>query len=321
MTFNFDNTMLCDFAKCETCALAKYKFGLRSPAEKIAADIGNAYHDGLELHFQGADKRQVTAKFEEQYDKIIPPGQQPEEDRFARKNCITIMERYCDTRPVDKMPWTVIETEAVRGMVLDEKGEFTFWVKRDLLGQEKASGLLVPVDHKSTHRLTSWWARQHRLTSQLSGYCWFTNQEYGELVNSSYINGVEVATLPTSNKKCPIHSTPGDPKKYSECYPQHANFQIFQYTRTPEQIARWRQDALIIARKAKLLMEAYTDIEMLPYAFRNGSFTNACVFCEWKEWCVLNFAPHLASSMAVYDPWIENLVASGQVVTPGWRSG
>lgn len=314
MTFNFDNTMLCDFAGCDASAIAKYVFGLRGKAEKIAADIGNVYHTALELHFQGRTKREVTLAFEEAYDRIIPPGEQPAEDRFGRKNCITIMERFCDVRPVEKMPWTVVETEVVRGMVLDDKGEFTFWVKRDILGQDKQSGAFVPIDNKTTGKLSSWWARKWRLTSQFSGYCWFTGQEFGQFVGDCYANAIEVGKLPDSSKRCATHGV-----KYSECYPQHANFQIYSYKRSQEQINRWWQDALIIAKQAKIIMSAFTDINMLPYAQRNGAFRDACVFCEFKEWCVNNFAPHLAGDYAIYDPWIEKLVAQGRVVTPGWR--
>lgn len=321
MAFNFDNTMLCDFASCEAQALAKHKFGLVSKAEKIAADMGNAYHAGLELHFNGASKRDVTAKFEEEYDKVIPPGETPPEDRFGRKNCVTIMERYCDVRPVDKMPWIVVETEAVRGMPLDDSGEFIFWVKRDLVGKDKQSGALVPVDHKTTGKLTSWWARQWRLTSQLSGYCWFTGQEFGQPIGESYINALEISLLPTSNKRCNRHSTPGNPVKYSQCYPQHANFQIYQYTRSQAQIDKWRSDALIIAKGAELAMRAFYDVSMLQYARRNGAFTGSCTFCDFKEWCVQGFAPEMAGSVAVYDPWMDKLMAEGKIVEPGWRAG
>lgn len=319
MTFNFDNTMLCDFASCDTAALAKYVFGLRSKKEKIAADIGNVFHKGLELHFRGVSKRDVTLAFEQGYDMVIPSGEQPEEDRFGRKNCITIMERYCDVRPVEKMPWTVVETEAARGMALDEKGEFTFWVIRDLLGQDKQGGYFVPVDHKTTGKLTTWWARKHRLTSQLSGYCWFTSQEYQQSVHNCYVNAIEVSKLPDSNYKCKTHSTPDRVVKFSECYPQHANFQIYQYTRSKEQIEKWKQDALGIAQTARILMQAFHDINMLPYARRQGAFTDSCVFCEFKDWCAANFAPSMASTMTVYNPWEP--WKRGQVVTPGWRTG
>ena len=314
MTFNFDNTMLCDFAGCDASAIAKYVFGLRGRGEKIAADMGNAYHSALELHFHGGSKRDVTVLFEREYDKVIPPGEQPEEARFGRKNCITIMERYCDTRPVDKMPWTVVETEVVRGIVLDDKGEFIFWVKRDILGQDKQTGFYVPVDHKTAGNLSAWWARKWRLTSQLSGYCWFTGQEYGQPVKECYVNALEVKKLPDSSRRCAAHGV-----KYIECGPEHANFQIYAYRLSQEQLNKWKSDALIIAKQAKILMQAFGDINLLPYARRNGAFNDSCVFCEFKEWCAGDFSPGLAEVLTIYDPWEP--WKDGQVVTAGWRMG
>jgi len=308
--FNFDNTLLCDFARCEAAGIARHGFKLTSKDGKLAADIGNVFHAGLELHFKGAGKREITAAFEAEYDKVVPPGEQPAEDRFGRKNCIVIMERYVDTRPVEKMPWTTTETEVVRGMELAPG--YVFWVKRDLLGVDKSTGFYVPVDHKTTGKLTQWWARKWRLTSQFSGYCWFTGQEFGQGVYQAYVNAMEVGKLPDSAKRCKMHGV-----KFSECYAEHANFQIYKYTRSQEQIDTWKRDALTVAKQAELLMTAFCELNMLPYARRTGAFNDSCVFCEYKEWCANNFAPELAGTLTVYsawEPWKE-----GQIVTSGWR--
>lgn len=299
MTFNCDNTKLVDHARCEASAIARHVFGLRGKGEKIAADIGNAYHAGLELHFKSKSKREVTHKFEREYDKVIPPGEQPEEARFARPNCIKIMERYCDTRPVDKFPFEIVEFEQVKGVELEPGSGIIFWVKRDMLGKDRQSGMLSPIDHKTTGRLTSWWSRKFRLTSQLSGYAWFTQQEHGQTVEQVYVNGLEIGKLPDSNRKCASHGV-----KYSECGVEHANFQLYQYARTQEQLEKWKQDAIIIAKKAKLLGEAFgSDISLLKYAFRNGAFNDACMFCEHKDWCVADFNPSMAEGLTVFERW------------------
>jgi hypothetical protein len=300
MIFNFDNTILKDYATCEAMAIVKHIFGLRGKAEKIAADIGNVFHAAEEEHFRGADQRRVMEVFGQRYDMVIPPGQQPEEDRFARGNVIKIMEQYVKTRPVEAFPWVPVSFEEVKGVRLEEdgEGELVFWVKRDMLGKEKSTGFLVPVDHKTTHRLTSWWARTFRLCSQLSGYCWFTGKETGQPVMRAYVNGIEVAKLPDSNRKCPTHGV-----KYMECSAEHSVFYVYQYNRSPEMLEKWRQDAIVIAKKARMMGKVFTDLGMIKYALRQGAFVEHCRFCEFKDWCEVEFAADMAEEFTVYDPW------------------
>lgn len=298
MSFRFDNTLLEDYAGCEAAGIARHVHGLRSKGEKVAADIGNVYHDGLKEHFGGQGKRRVLEVFTEAYDRVVPPGEQPEEDRFARVNCIKIMERYVDTRPVEKFPWVPVELETVRGLPLDENGDWMFYVKRDMLVQDKVSGQFAPVDHKTTGRITDWFARRYRLTSQQTGYTWFTGVEKGQEVTLSYINALEIGKLPDSQRKCPVHKV-----LYLECGVEHANFQLFQYTRTPVQIEKWKQDALVLAKKAELMARAFGDLTVLPYAWRNGAFNGSCMFCEYKDWCLHGFEPGLAEEYCVRERW------------------
>ena len=298
MTFNFDNSLLSNFCRCEAAAIAEYFFGLRSKGAKVARDIGTAYHEALELHYSGQPKRVVVEKFEAEYNKVVPAGEQPEELRFERSNCIKIMERFCDVRPVEKAPFIPIEMEKIKGCAIDPDGEFVFWVKRDMLVKDKQSGLISPVDHKTTGNLTAWWARKFRLTSQMTGYCWMTGKEYNQIVADCYINGIEIKKLPDSMKRCPKHKV-----KYIECGIEHAKFELYQYNRTQEQLEKWKQDALVIARKAELLSRAFTSIDMLPYALRNGAFNEGCVFCDFKECCVAGFNPKIVESLCTVDLW------------------
>lgn len=295
--FNFDSQLLKDYANCEAAGIARHVHGLRSRKEKIAADIGNAYHAALQAHFSGSTAKMVVDVLAYEYDQIVPPGEQPEEARFERGNCLKIMERYCEVRPYPgQFPFEVVELEKVKGIEI-EPG-FVFWTKQDLKVVAKQTGQYSPVDHKTTRALTDWFARRYRLTSQMSGYTWFTQQETGQVVGLSYINGIEIKKLPDSNKKCPTHKV-----LYSECGREHANFQLYQYVRSPEQLEKWKQDALQLAKRVQLLSQAFADINALPYALRNGAFNESCMFCEYGDWCKDNFAPHMAGEYCVYERW------------------
>ena len=298
MPFKCDNTLLSDFASCEAMGIARHVLGLRSKKAKIAADIGNAYHTALELHFRGRGKRDVVAAFETAYDRVLPAGQVPPEPRFEKANCVRIMERYCEVHGLDRFPFEPIEFEKVIGAPLDESGEFIFYGKRDLRIRAKTGGTTHPLDHKTTGRITDWWSRKFRMTSQMSGYCWLESQMTGTPCLECYVNAIEVGKLPEGNRKCATHKV-----KYKECGKEHAKFELLIYTRTPEQIEKWRQDAIVLARRAQTLGAGFPSIEYLPYAWRNGAFSEKCVFCEYKDWCATGFNAAMADELVTFEKW------------------
>lgn len=296
---NFDNSILTNVAKCDAWAVAANVLGLRGKEEKIAADMGSVFHSAVEQHFKGNNREKVMEVFNMEYDKIIPVGQVLEEARFAKPNLTKIMERFIAVKPMSVFPFDVIETERVKGMPLDPAGEFIFWVKRDALVRDQANGAVLPLDHKTTKKITDWWAKKFRLASQLTGYMWFTSEEQGVPVQECFVNGVELGLLPTSTKKCKAHGVP-----YSECSAEHAVFQLLRYGRSEEQIDRWKKDALILARRFAVLKSVFEGhLELLPQVSRNGSFNESCVFCEFKEWCRRGFRQADAEQFVVYDPW------------------
>lgn len=296
---NFDNTMLMDIKGCHVMALAKHVYGLRGKKEKLAADMGNVFHEALEHWFRGESIDVVLDVFATEYDKIVPHGEAPAEDRFGRDNCITIMRRYCETMPLSQFPFEPISFEEVKGKALDDKGGFIFWVKQDVVGKDKRSGAITPVDHKTTGNMSSWWARKYRFNSQMTGYCWFCGEEYGSAVDTCYINGIELKKLPNSNKRCSKHGS-----KYSECGPDHVNFQLFRYRRKQEQLDRWRTDVLLLMKEYKMYKNMFSgNVELLKYAPRTGSFGEACTFCELKEWCTEGFADEWKEEYTMVDPW------------------
>ena len=312
MRFDCDNQLLSDFAKCEAKGIVRHIFGYRSKADKIAADMGNVFHRALELHFQGHNPTVVLDRLDVEYNKVFPPGQAADEPRFAKVNVYKIMERYCQIRGREKFPFDVIETEQVKGYMLDYdgKGEILFWTKRDVLVRDRQSGVLKPVDHKTTTKIGDWFAKRHRITSQLSGYCWLTGIEFRQQVGEAYINAIEISKLPDSTGKCKLHNT-----TYNKCGPEHANFQLYTYTRTPEQIEKWRQDAIIWAQKVMMLKQAFTRLEMLPYAWKSGAFNDSCQFCEYQAWCSVGFPPEKVEEYCTWEPWEP--WREGFYITPG----
>jgi hypothetical protein len=298
MPFKVDNQRLQDIEKCEAAGIARHALGLQSKASKYAADIGSAFHLFLRAYFMGATTKDCLAILETEHNKIFPPGQEPEEPRFERLNCLAIAQRYIERHPLEKFPFTVVESEVVRGLPLDPNGDIMFYVKRDMLVEEKGSQMRVPVDHKTTRKINEWFSREQRMSSQITGYIWFSGQETKQFVPKAYINAIELGKLPDSNKKCPTHKV-----LYRECGPEHAVFQLFYCLRSSEAVEKWRQDAIVLAKKAQMLFEAFGDVAALPYALRNGAFNKQCKFCEYQKWCILDFDYSLLGDYVVYNPW------------------
>jgi hypothetical protein len=270
--------------------------GVRGLGEKLAADMGNCYHAALEEHFRGKGKAKVMQIFEIEYDKLVPIGEFPSEPRFAKPNVMMIMERYVDVHPLEKFPFVALEWEETKGLKLSE--EVMFWVKRDMLVEDRISGLREPLDHKTTGKVTDWWIKKFRHSSQFSGYIYVTGELEKMPCESIYVNALEIGKLPDSTRKCKTHGV-----KYSECSKEHAKFDLLRYSRTRKQLDKWKEDALAIAKKAEILFKIFADIDLLQYARRNGSFNNGCTFCEFKGWCLMGFKKEGMEEFVVGERW------------------
>lgn len=291
-----DNTLLCDVAKCDAAGIARHVLHLRGKGEKVAADIGNCFHAALEQHFRGAGKGEVLSAFRAEHAKLFPGNIQPEEDRFTLANCERILTRYVDVRPAEKFPFEAVEFEKTVGVELAEG--ITFYAKRDLLVKDRVSRIFASCDHKTTRVISDWWSKKFRMTSQMSGYVWATQQLTGSPCGECYVNAIEVQKIPDSSRKCAKHKV-----AYAECGIEHINFELLVYGRKQEQIERWKQDAEVIARQFGVLKQAFPAIEYLPFARRNGAFSDGCTFCEFSGWCAVGFDAGMAGEFVVSEEW------------------
>jgi len=295
MTFKFDNSMLED-GVCTAKALVKHLHGRSGRREKTAADAGTAAHMFYEGFFGGKGIEAAVAGFRKKYAELIGTGDDVEE-RLGRTNIEMILRRHVEARPYpEEWPFEVVELEKVKGVEIAPGYEF--YVKRDMLVRDRATGLLAPLDHKTTGKVTSWWMKKFKMSSQLSGYVWFTQQESNSPGFMAYINAVEFGKLPGSDRRCSTHKC-----KYSECSKYHAKFELLTVSRTRPMIERWKADAVAIAKKMEVMFQAYPTLEHLPYAAREGAFWDACTFCDYADWCRGGFSPDAVDDYTVVDWW------------------
>jgi len=294
---NIDNSTLVPVATCTTCAALK-ALGFKGLSQNDAMDVGSVVHDGLEGFF--TPNGDPFFCFEQSWASYFPPERIIDKDQYQYVNVRDIFDTYVMQHPVDQLPFEVLETEKMVGMPLDDDGEIWFWMKRDLKVVERSTGVIVPLDHKTTGYDVSAlpWQKKWKLASQLSGYVWATQKETGTVCPFAYVNGIQINKLPHSDRKCYTHKMP-----YNECRLMHTNFALLQYARDPRLIDQWWADAMMLGYRYKKILSTYPDLEMVHHAPCEGTFNNSCGWCEFDRYCRMGKLPHTADALLVYDPW------------------
>lgn len=293
---NVDNSSLVPVSECTTQCVMK-ALGYKGIETSEALDVGSAVHGGLEGFFKGEDPEEA---FDRSWAGYFPEERLIDRDQYQYTNVRDIFTTYCERHPLDSLPFEVLETERVVGMPLEESGTVWFWMKRDLKVVEKSTGVIVPLDHKTT----GWdvggvsWQKKWRMASQLSGYVWATQKETRSNCPFAYVNGIQINKLPNSNKRCYKHQM-----KYSECRLEHTNFALLTYSRESHQLEQWWADAMMLAFKYKKLIEIYPDLEAVTNAPAEGTFNRSCDWCDFSQYCRLGKDPKYANSLLVYEPW------------------
>lgn len=293
-----DNSTLVPVAECSTSAALK-ALGYEGKGDRDAMDAGSTIHDGLEAHYSGKSREESIKAFEESYEAYFPTDVRTvEEDRLSILNLRDHFTTHIDRHPIDSQPFEVLEAEVILGMPLDDAGEIGFWIKRDLKIREKNSGFIMPLDHKTTGRVTSYWQKNWRLASQLIGYTWATGKETGEMCPGAYVNAIELNMLPNSNRRCAAHKM-----KYSECRLEHTKTVLLIYECIKPVIDNWRSSAIMLSRKLINIKKHYPTLEMIQYAPMEGSFNRSCGFCSFNKYCRAGKLPHLADQFLVHKTW------------------
>ena len=295
--FNFDNSMLEDVAKCSARAIAKHVLGRVGKGDKLEADVGNAGHAALEVHFGGGTIQEVLQKFGEEYDKIIPPGQIPDKANLEKENCARVLQVYCENRRLDRFPFDILGMEKMVGVEVEEG--LKFWMKRDMLVKEQQSGMVCPMDHKFRFGpITEWWTKKFRMSSQFTGYIWGTGQSENVGCDRIYANVIGMGKIPQGTRKCRVHKV-----SYNECWKFHVDMELLIFQRTQEQTEGWKRDMVSMAKRARALFAGYPSVEYLKYAPTEGVFNGSCVFCGMQKWCRMGFKENFMKELTKESWW------------------
>lgn len=314
-TLYLDNSTLAATATCSTRGLLRHHYGYTAAEEKPIFAVGRAVHESLASYLSGNRIADALRVFDEHYRDYSRQHVEPElakHESWARMthaNVRAILDTWMATHPLSVLPFIAspdkveVPFEIPLGDTRLPNGapEFVFIGRLDALTRGRADRKLYVTDHKTTSDLTPWWLWSFNLDSQMTGYCWAAQQKWGEPINGIYINGIEIAKLPSDPKRiCKTHGV-----KYAECGPQHAKSIVETFSRAPETIAQWHRDAIHLARRYKSLVQNYgDDIEKLVYVRTQGTFVyKACDGCVFKEFCKAGRQTDTIDASLALDPW------------------
>jgi len=279
-----DHSELQSYMDCQQ----KYHLKFNEQLSKIEEGVesypsvyGQAIHAGLAAYYKGQGIEEAKKVFLQHYANPLH-----EENIYTHESGVFLLANYEKWAKANDTEWKVLQVEVA--------DEFTFngvaWtVKIDLI-VESPSGIWV-VDHKTTGRLNQWFWPRFDMSGQMTGYCEYVKQKYGEC-SGFWINGIGLGYA-----KRAVCGDPDSPEemaeaerymmqelKYSKYYGKemvfssgfHYRFERQNFSRLPQQTEAWKEDTQRWITKLK----ASQQFNSWP---RN---TSMCNWCEFKEICM-----------------------------------
>lgn len=311
-TLYVDNSTLSALAACDTRVLLRYIHGWTGAEDSMALEAGKAVHTALEVFFKTNDRKQALTAFRAAYeawaDAHVPPAP-PREMlwvlKYSYQNVRDIVRTWMRRHPLHAEPYKVFPDLVEIGFTYPLADDVMFYGRYDGVVEEKASGQLYVMDHKTTGQLSSDWAETFRLSTQMTGYIWAAEQLMGKRITGAIINGIQISKLPDaiqnkdgSIRKCKDHGIPID-----ECRHSHVKDTLAITQRTPEQIDTWKTQTLKLIRRLQKLIAKHPTVETIGQAQQQGMFAAACRFCAFKTFCELNRPVDRLPAMLKHEPW------------------
>ena len=334
-TVYVDNTTLRAAARCDTELVLRHGLDYTTSDEAPQLECGIATHEILADHLKGRDANYCLAKYELLYRGYSEDiGLENPEHKFHRlswTNTDKILKEWLERHPLSSFSFLVnpklvevgfqipLDNECVCGHQQGEhhleicvhcpctsyRPAFVFCGRLDAIVQAQHDNGLYVLDHKTTGRIADYWTEKFRKDSQMTGYVWAAQKTLGQPIIGVFINGIEFSKLPSDPvRKCRNHGVP-----YLECGPMHMKSELLIYTRTPDQLEQWRQDAIKLARRVRDLCSK-PDPSLTSVAMQ-GTFHDACGFCNFSRFCDAGRPTHYVAAMLTKQPWRPFDIAEG----------
>lgn len=267
-----DYSQLECYKACPRKYYNKYKQCLRKQVEDIRdvdTKFGKAIHSGLEEFYKTWTLEPMYAGFLKHFSV-----------NFKGENVKTVehglkaLELYYNQYVLQDKDFEILDTEVFDSVILDNG--IKYLVKIDLVFKHMNN--VYFMDHKTTGRLTPHWWDNFDLSSQLTGYTYYTKKKYGQC-SGGWVNAINVGFRSRKYKDEPAGF--------------YCKFERDIFNRNKEQIENWERELLIWT-------DRLTNDKDFPMTTSSCSNYRGCSF---KQLCVSVYDESLMDSMyETYDP-------------------
>lgn len=312
-TLKIDNSTLSKVG-CSTAVLLRYGLGYTTPNEKAILRAGSAGHESLACYFKGGTPKQALDVLEKEYrefaEEEVLAG-----DKLCWDNVLMIQQEWFVQHPIAKLPFKIDPDLIEIGFACPLTEEITFVGRMDGLVFGAEDNRPYILENKFTGRISDYWVKKFRSSSQITGYIWAAEQHLGKSVVGAFINGIQHSKLPFDPvRKCKNHGT-----VYAECGPLHMTSQILITQRSPWQIEEWKKTAVHLAKRFQNLKKRWGSLELLHKVRMQGTFDGSCGFCEFDDFCSAGRPLNLVQSMLVHSPWEPFKLKDDPGITSGTK--
>ncbi len=297
--FIIDNSALAAKRVCTMQWALRYGLGLKKKGENAAPMAGKAGHAALAVFRRGGDIPASLKAFDSMYQEWAE--QNPPEERLSWQNVNDILATYLAQHQLKKSPFIPLVQYVEAGLTVQLTPEINLFALIDCPAVDAATGALVVVDSKFTGKISAWWMKKWRLSSQMIGYMWAMETAYQKPCDRAYIDAIELGKLPDDNgTKCRTHKMP-----QSECRFLHAHWELLVVSANALKKENWKREAIQTAKECMALLPAVRAVGIgnLRVWPQEGMWNNGCTFCEFADLCAGDCAPQLVETLLVYDPW------------------
>lgn len=283
------NSMLQTVADCPTRVVLRL-LGRGGTEPNASLECGKRVHEVLANYLRGATDS-VFDPIKVAY-KAWCEQNLTSEDRRWWANVLAILEEWVERHPIHELPFTIESPDHIEVEFIYPLGEAKDGTPIDVIGnldgivQDRLTKGRYILEHKTTGRLNATFKADFEYDPQNTEYLWAASQTLGEPVYASYVNAIQITTLPSDEtRRCKEHH-----KTYNLCGREHVKEEMFPVSRTTDDIENWKRNALILSERTLHLGRLARDKgdEAAVVTPTLGRMSGACGFCEFKTWCLTN---------------------------------
>lgn len=272
--------------------------GLPQPSSSLSMLAGTWGHKALAAYWDD-DWEEALRPYEELSNQLGIT-----DDRRGYANLRTLLSAWTSTHPLGSLPFDTLDRKTTEVSFVVNLGEIKEAksgkiVPVDMIGyqdklvRDKRTGRLLPLEHKFPGKINdSLISKFAEWDIQVTAYIVAAAQILGEEVDEAWVNAIEVSKVPSSDRKCPKHGVP-----YKECGPlmdirePHVRTTFIPARRNKSRQQEFVRSALDICERYVLPVAravAKRGAEVATRTPRDGQFTGACDYCEFRRWCLTN---------------------------------